>query len=235
MPENNNALNLADDCFFCFREYGQNEALKLIPKTNTLLKKELNGCNLLMIACYGFMKIHGSDATLPFIEFLLNHGFDPNEKDNDGDCAMHQQSFLDKKTINALLLYGGNPNIVNNNGATPLMMAAQEQNEAAVETLISAGASVKCLDKFGYSAVTYCCRGSLGLIPSERIIKMLIFNGANYQDLYDENCYFYYIDQNLRTGIVTRSRYNDSVLYDENYIICRANPKSYDLIEMINS
>ena len=62
-----------------------------------------------------------ADDLIPTAEALLKHGADPNERDADGNTALHiARNHLNQKVYELLLAYHADPNLQNNNGSTPL-------------------------------------------------------------------------------------------------------------------
>lgn len=83
-------------------------------------------------------------ASLDLFRFLLDGGFDPNAKDENGKTPLHNHYNSD--VLSLLLSRGANVNARDNEGMTPLHYA---QFKDQVEPLITHGADVNIADKTG--------------------------------------------------------------------------------------
>lgn len=89
-----------------------------------------NGVYLIHLACYN--KKH------EFISFLLLMKADPDKKDHLGKLAQHYAVMSqDSHTIDLLVLYGVNFNVVDLDGDTPLHYAVSNNDADLVSTLIN--------------------------------------------------------------------------------------------------
>jgi len=73
------------------------------------------------------------------VEFLLEHGADPNIKNNDGSTPLHYAAD-NSKVVEVLLEHGADLNIRDKYGATPLHDAAENGHPEVVELLLEHGA-----------------------------------------------------------------------------------------------
>ena len=75
---------------------------------------------------------------------LINAGADVNAQSHDGYTALHIAAQNDKllAIIRALIATGANPNIANNNGNTPLLMAVKAGDIRISRILIDVGSDV---------------------------------------------------------------------------------------------
>jgi len=113
------------------------------------------------VAEYGYSEI---------VEFLLEHGADPNIRDKYGSTPLlYAAMFGNSKVVEVLLEHGADPNIRNKNGFTPLHYAAAFDYPKIVETLHKEGLSddditpLKAAAEFNYPEV----------------VKLLLEHGAN--------------------------------------------------------
>jgi len=94
---------------------------------------------------------HGDANT---VEFLLEIGFDVNEKNKNGDSALLIAAFNGKRDVLELLLeYGADINTKNNAGETPLIKAADTGNISILKKLLQKGADVNAKDEDGNTAL----------------------------------------------------------------------------------
>ncbi|EAX95437.1 ankyrin repeat protein, putative [Trichomonas vaginalis G3] len=69
------------------------------------------------------------------------HGFNINEKNNDGDTALHiATKYNNKEFVELLISYGAYVNEKNNRGKTSLEIAKRNNCEGIVKLLVSHGA-----------------------------------------------------------------------------------------------
>ncbi len=91
------------------------------------------------------------------VERLLKTGADPNVRDQWGGSALHiAAGRADGLVLEALLEYGGNPNLQNADGETPLMPAArfpydELRSQLAIRILLRFGARPEIADKWGHT------------------------------------------------------------------------------------
>lgn len=88
--------------------------------------------------------------------------------------------FLSGKTVKALIAAGANPNLADEDGRTPLMLAAQANSLETIKILLAAGASINARDKNGQTALMWGQIGAryVGRYNPE-VVKALIAAGAN--------------------------------------------------------
>ena len=80
---------------------------------------------------------------LEVAETLLKNNADPNSQDKNGDSVLHIASVISVPSVTLLLSHRANPNILNNNGASPLFYAAAFGKEDTLKYLLSHGANAK--------------------------------------------------------------------------------------------
>jgi ankyrin repeat protein len=115
--------------------------------------------------------------------WLLDHGADPNLKGEDG-LPLHVFIFANAKTMNGsglgrdladitlgrLIKAGAKISAMDDNGQTPLHVAAKKDNVRAAEILIKEGAKIMPKDRAGKTPLDYA--------ESSAMIKLLKQNGA---------------------------------------------------------
>lgn len=99
--------------------------------------------------------VRRNDAT--YTRFLLEHGADPDIRDNRGTTPLMLAVTQNAPAcIEALLAHDADPNVANDNGETPLVRAVQMRNLGLVRTLLKAGADPDQADHLaGMSARDY--------------------------------------------------------------------------------
>lgn len=105
---------------------------------------------------WGFTALHGvaGEEQLEMAEFLLDHGADPNAKNEDGITPMHLAVY--PEMIELFVRRGGDIEIRSNDGRTPLLVWASEQEGfETMEALLKLGADAKAKDNSGQSAVDF--------------------------------------------------------------------------------
>jgi len=70
------------------------------------------------------------------LEVLLDHGADPNQRDNKGETALHKAAKVGHaENVRLLLRRGADPQIRNHAGMTPLLKALAESSNASLDAL----------------------------------------------------------------------------------------------------
>jgi hypothetical protein len=92
-----------------------------------------------------------------YVRFLLEHGADPNIRDNAGITPLMLAVTQNAPAcVEALLAHHADPDVANDNGETPLIRAVQMRNLGLVRTLLKAGADPDQADHLaGMSARDY--------------------------------------------------------------------------------
>jgi ankyrin repeat protein/beta-lactamase regulating signal transducer with metallopeptidase domain len=96
------------------------------------------------------------DVDSATVEFLLQHGADPNLPDNNGGTALHRAvARRDLTCIEAMLNAGADPNIADIRGRTPLhdACALAELEPGIIRLMLAHGADAKRLDVNGWSTL----------------------------------------------------------------------------------
>ncbi|ESO91608.1 hypothetical protein LOTGIDRAFT_233395 [Lottia gigantea] len=90
-------------------------------------------------------------------KFLMENGADPNPHYPGGNTALHYASSLSGTTdiLELILTFGGDVDLMNDEGCTPLFFATQSNNQLAACILIGQGASVRHKNMQGLTAFDY--------------------------------------------------------------------------------
>jgi uncharacterized protein len=117
-----------------------------------------------------FQAVSRDDADT--VRILLQHGFDPNSRNPEGQTALHL-ALRDQSERIAQALWSSpalDVNALNGSGESPLMMAALRGNLQWAQRLLERGAKVH---KDGWSPLHYAATG-----PEPKIVAMLLDRGA---------------------------------------------------------
>jgi hypothetical protein len=109
------------------------------------------------------------------VRLLLEHGADPNIKNENGRTPLHWAAREDHVEVARLLLeHGADPNIQDKDGLTPLHVAAFYGHVEVVELLLEHGADPNIQDKYGDTLLHWAA--SKGRVD---VVKLLLAHGAN--------------------------------------------------------
>ncbi|EAX90658.1 hypothetical protein TVAG_142020 [Trichomonas vaginalis G3] len=116
------------------------------------------------------------------IPSLLDHflSFDANinDKDKDGETALHMVTRKNSKEMAELLIsHGANINEKDEKGRTALHIAARKNSKETAELLISHDANVNAKDKYGRTVLLFAVRKN-----SKETAELLISHGANINE-----------------------------------------------------
>lgn len=112
------------------------------------------------------------------LQWLLQHGADKTAVTNTGWTVVHEAVYQKQPELLQSLLPSASVNTPNQAGITPLMVAVQENDEAAVSILLQNGAALEAEDEKGYTAL--CYGASYGL---RQMSAALLQAGANPQHM----------------------------------------------------
>ncbi|EAY15979.1 ankyrin repeat protein, putative [Trichomonas vaginalis G3] len=111
---------------------------------------------------------------LSLLKYFLSHGANINEKNENGETALHIAALNNsKETAELLISHGANINEKDNSKRTPLFDAAENNSKETAELLISHGANINEKDKYGQTALHYAAR-----FNSKETAELLISHGA---------------------------------------------------------
>ncbi|PWW73471.1 ankyrin, partial [Tuber magnatum] len=94
------------------------------------------------------------------VRLLMASGFDPTDKDNQGNNALHWAAKGQNPEI-VLDLLASNPNLINDRciaWKSPLHLAAAWGNIGVVQGLLLGGAQVRATDDFGMTPLHYAAK-----------------------------------------------------------------------------
>jgi len=112
---------------------------------------------------------------LRIVEFLLEHGANPNMKNNYGSTPLHYAAMYGYPEVVELLLeHGANPNIQSNYGSTPLHYAAMYGYPEVVELLLEHGANPNIQNRYGYTPLHFAIEGCF-----VDVVRVLLDHGAD--------------------------------------------------------
>ncbi|XXG55402.1 hypothetical protein AAC387_Pa03g3082 [Persea americana] len=112
---------------------------------------------------------------IPFMDKLLQSGFDIDAVDKDGFTALHKAVIGKKEAvISHLLRKGANPHVRDKDGATPLHYAVQVGAIQTVKLLIKYKVDVNVADNEGWTPLHVAVQSR-----SRDIAKVLLVNGAD--------------------------------------------------------
>ncbi len=176
------------------------ERLKKFHSMDTLLSTRNNsGATPLMTAIK-----HGRTENVLYIAQAISH--DINEKDSKGSTLIHHIAKLGKQHVLAGVLENSfsediDWNIRDNEGRTPLMLAAYEGHSTLMEMLIENGAKINLLDKNGRSAIYYAT-----VKFSPKPVEILLNNNANLH-IFPKNDTRGFLHHAAETGLPTITGY----------------------------
>ena len=113
------------------------------------------------------------------VQFLLDNGFSPNEKDSEGNTPLHYavgNNLLE--CVKMMQNQGADPNVINNKKQNALHLAVKNDNAEMVGFLVKKGANVNQQDNEGNTPLHYCSMFSLDNRP---LMKELY----KYEDQFD--------------------------------------------------
>ena len=95
-----------------------------------------------------------------FFQYLLEHGADPNIRDNKGDTPMVLATMAGREDlVRLLVLHKANVNLGNSSGQTPVILAVGNRDLAITRYLLTSGADPDQTDNLaGMSARAYAKR-----------------------------------------------------------------------------
>src|SRR5581483_3021846 len=152
------------------------EMVKLLiaagAKVNGVIVTELGSDTVGPLLSPAFSGI-GQDTKPEIIDFLLQAGADPTQKDENGVSAIVAAADAGNTEILKKFIYHGlNINSTDSDGDTPLMLACSRGDLDSVKVLIAAGANVNLQNENGETALI-----QVDNITDPEIVKLLI--GAN--------------------------------------------------------
>ncbi|EAY19457.1 ankyrin repeat protein, putative [Trichomonas vaginalis G3] len=158
-----NEYNIEIDLYDCAEYINLESFLVYFDKTN-----DINKCFII-----------SPMLNIPSLcEYFLSHGANINEKNENGQTALHYSAYQNSKETSELLIsHGANINEKMNNGETALHIAAAQNSKETAELLISHGANINEKDKNGNTALFVAA-----YINCKAIAELLISHGANINE-----------------------------------------------------
>ncbi|EAY11538.1 ankyrin repeat protein, putative [Trichomonas vaginalis G3] len=158
-----NEFNIEIDLYYCGKYNNLESFLVYFDQTNDVNK------------CF----INSASFEIPSLcEYFLSHGASINEKDKNGQTALHKAATNTSKGIIELLIsHGANINEKDIYGETALHNAAINTSKGIIELLISHGANINEKDVYGETALHNAARNNC-----KENSEFLISHGANIDE-----------------------------------------------------
>tara|TARA_B100001113_G_scaffold308361_1_gene270491 strand:- start:2939 stop:6778 length:3840 start_codon:yes stop_codon:yes gene_type:complete len=127
---------------------------------------------------------------------LLQHGANPNVRDNDGDTPLHLcmmstcEGVTNGNLVRTLIAYNANVNDLNDDYESPLKYAVLYHCTEGVRVLLQNGASPNAIDREGNTILNAAFKLGITMNDNINVIKLLLQYGAdpNLRDVtYGEN------------------------------------------------
>jgi ankyrin repeat protein len=120
-----------------------------------------------------------SNVSLSLLEYLRSLGLNPSAVDNKGQIALHNLASraTDLDVLNFFIEYGSDPDLANDDGDTPLLLAARSGSEDVINFWLEKSSNVNAVNKLGFSALSEAISGNNDL----GVIKLLAKNGADFK------------------------------------------------------
>ena len=101
------------------------------------------------------MMMLDEDATPEIVQLLINYGAKAKLLDKEKNGALHHLALngVDPEIVRLLVNYGYNANAANKEGKTPLMLAAENEEEEILSALLQTGADANIKMRDGRSAI----------------------------------------------------------------------------------
>jgi ankyrin repeat protein len=166
LPDGNGALHLA-------ARAGKHETLA------ELLKQPKLGATALFLAA--------SNGRHDAVQRLLENGADPRKVDTLGWNALHAAAFNGHITVVNPLISGENNlefiDRANNDGFTPLLLAAQKGKADVVRLLAERGANFRLCEKGGHTALYHGALFGHAKVVEVLLVKMRLLQVPGYQEI----------------------------------------------------
>ena len=95
-------------------------------------------------------------SNVPIAAALIENGADVNAVSNDGTTVLHLAVRGPEDSLKALIKAKANPNVQDNSGNTPLILACKWESEKKIRMLLRAGADFNIKNNVGESAADLC-------------------------------------------------------------------------------
>ena len=139
-----------------------------------LLEKEAEWIQAGRFQCVNFVQA-SSKGYKPVVDFLLQHGADPNIPFMDSFALMQASKKGHGTIVHALLEAGAEPNVRDSNGNTPLIITAKHNSQLVIiERLLKKNADPNLQNNDGLTALMAACEHT-----NSRMADILLQKGAN--------------------------------------------------------
>ena len=113
------------------------EAVQVLLKHNAVINSQNDKGRTPLYEALSFNRYDPREAVVDIVRRLLEHGADPNLRDNDHSTALHEASASELLDVARLLLrYGGNVDAKDGKGRSPFQVAASEGHREMTKLLL---------------------------------------------------------------------------------------------------
>lgn len=143
----------------------------------------------------------------------FQYQYDINEKDSDGNTALHVAAEQDAhELITRFVTVGANTEIKNNNGDTPLHVALKKDNFNSVQTLAALGANIFATDNNNVSAI------ELGFAKDEKYYDAFITTkSGEIRDVNGQSIVHYFVKTENEKAVKKSIQKNLPLSIKDNY------------------
>ncbi|XP_046554920.1 serine/threonine-protein phosphatase 6 regulatory ankyrin repeat subunit B-like [Haliotis rubra] len=152
-------------------------------------QKDNFGNSLLLYAFVPNPLVDAISTSDGFIKLMLNHGIDPNIKNQQGRTVIHYAAIKgDKNKLTILLEGGADPRVPDEKGRTVLLQAVKKQHFHNVRLFLEKGVNPDVQDKNGKTALHFAVE-----LKDSETVKLLLNGGADpsVSDIYGRDALHY--------------------------------------------
>lgn len=117
------------------------------------------------------------DEAFDILQLLLEHGADPNDKDDCHNTVLHRAAQKGgEKMVELLLIHGGNPELGDADGKTPFHYSCARADTTVMKAFLKHGVSLSLADESGRTGLHYA-----SLSRNEEAVRLLLDHGADIE------------------------------------------------------